>query len=201
MIDGKNYNLEIVKAGLAKVLEKKGAMATSSAYEELMAAQNEAKTRKLGIWQSTDEKFLEKHTRKVTYFTDAGYNAPKLLEEAKSIDKPLEAIVEYVFNSSFLSVYINKFQTVIKLSLVHLFTPQADKQYVADGKTFVEKLLLHRTVGVKLERSEEGGVLVGRIFHPAGDIAFEVLKNGYAKLNIPKNIEFDAEYFKTLKEG
>jgi len=50
MIDGKNYNLEIVKAGLAKVLEKKGAMATSSAYEELMAAQNEAKTRKLGIW-------------------------------------------------------------------------------------------------------------------------------------------------------
>jgi hypothetical protein len=61
--------------------------------------------------------------------------------------------------------------------------------------------LLHRTVGVKFERVEEGGVLVGRIFHPAGDISFEVLKNGLAKLNMPKNIEFDADYFKTLKEA
>ncbi len=60
---------------------------------------------------------------------------------------------------------------------------------------------MHRTIGVKLERTEEGGVLVGRIFHPAGDIAFEILKQGFAKLNTPKNIEFDADYFKTLKEG
>lgn len=176
-------------------------MATSSAYEDLILAQNEAKTKRLGLWASSDDKFLEKHTRKVTYFTDSGYNAPRLLEEAKHIDKPLESIVEYVFNASYLSVYIHKFQTVIKLSLVHLFTPQQDKQYLADGKLFVEKLLLHRTIGVKLERSEEGGTLVGRIFHPAGDIAFEILKNGYAKLNTPKNIEFDADYFKTLKEG
>jgi hypothetical protein len=60
----------------------------------------------------------------VTYFTDSGYNSAKLLEEAKHIDKPLESIVEYVFNASFLSVYIHKFQTVVKMSLVHLFTPQ-----------------------------------------------------------------------------
>jgi endonuclease YncB( thermonuclease family) len=52
---------------------------------------------------------LEKHTRKVTYFTDAGYNAAKLLEEAKIIDKPLESIVEYVFNAAYLSVYIHRF--------------------------------------------------------------------------------------------
>lgn len=90
---------------------------------------------------------------------------------------------------------------MIKLSLVHLFTPQTDKQLVDEGKKFVEKLLLHKTIGVKLERSEEGGTLVGRVFHPAGDIAYEVLKNGYAKLNMPKNIDFDADYFKTLKEA
>lgn len=106
-----------------------------------------------------------------------------------------------MFNASFLSVYIHKFQTVIKLSMVHLFTPQTDKQLVADGKAFVEKLLLHRTVGVKLDRVEEGGILVGRVYHPAGEIAVEILKNGYAKLNMPKNIDFDAAYFKTLKEA
>jgi endonuclease YncB( thermonuclease family) len=52
-----------------------------------------------------------------------------------------------------------------------------------------------------LERCEEGGNISARIFHPAGDIAYEVLKNGYAKLNQPKNIDFDAEYYKTLKEA
>lgn len=109
IIDGKNYNLEIIKAGLAKVIEKKGSMQASAQYEELSNAQADAKNRKVGLWASTDEKFLEKHTRKVTYFTDAGYNAGKILEEAKSIDKPLESVVEYVFNASYLSVYVHRF--------------------------------------------------------------------------------------------
>lgn len=52
-----------------------------------------------------------------------------------------------------------------------------------------------------MDRVEEGGTIVARIFHPAGDIAYEVVKNGFAKLNMPKNIDFDADYFKSLKEG
>ncbi len=59
----------------------------------------------------------------MTYFSDSGYSAGKLYEESRAIDKPLEAIVEYVFNASYLTVYIHKFQTVAKISLVHLFTP------------------------------------------------------------------------------
>jgi hypothetical protein len=86
--------------------------------------------------------------------------------------------------------------------LVHLFTPNTlDKQVIAEGKAFTEKLLLHRTVGIKLERLEEGGNIHARIFHPAGDIAYEVLKSGFSKLMQPKNIDFDAEYYKTLKEA
>jgi len=144
----------------------------------------------------------------VTYFGESGYNPSKLVEEAKAVAKPLEAIVEYVFNASFLTVYIHKFQTVAKVSMVHIFTPKdiVEKNFIAEGKAFTEKLLLHRTVGIKLERYEAGtegsqGNLYARIFHPAGDIAYEVLKNGFAKLNTPKNTDFDAEYFKTLKEA
>ena len=81
-----------------------------------------------------------------------------------------------------------------------------DKNFIAEGKAFVEKMLLHRTVGVRLERYESGvegapGNLYARIYHPAGDIAYEILKNGFAKLNTPKNTDFDADYFKTLKEA
>ena len=38
----------------------------------------------------------------------------------------------------------------------HLFTPaNTDKDILAEGKLFTEKLLLHRTVGVKLEKVDE----------------------------------------------
>jgi endonuclease YncB( thermonuclease family) len=107
-----------------------------------------------------------------------------------------------------MTVYIHKFHTVAKISLVFLFSPQqgAEKAYLLEGKAFVEKLLLHRTIGVKLERYESGaegsqGNLYARLFHPAGDISYEVLKNGFAKLNTPKTTDFDAAYFKTLKEA
>lgn len=53
----------------------------------------------------------------------------------------------------------------------HLFTPANDKELYAQGKQFTEKFILNRTVGLELERAEEGGNLVGRIHHPAGDIA------------------------------
>lgn len=86
--------------------------------------------------------------------------------------------------------------------MVHLFTPNdADKSVLEEGKAFTEKHVLNRTVGIKFERVEEGGIFIGRIHHPAGDIAYEVLKNGFSRLNAPKNMEFDAEYYKKLKEA
>ena len=88
------------------------------------------------------------------------------------------------------------------MSMNHLFTPaNTDKELLNEGKIFTEKLVLHRTVGIKLEKVEEGGNLSGRIYHPAGDIAYEVVKNGFAKLSIPKNTDFDVEYYKKLKEA
>jgi endonuclease YncB( thermonuclease family) len=62
-------------------------------------------------------------------------------------------------------------------------------------------MLLHRTVGVKLVKIDDRGELVGRIHFSAGDIAEEVLKNGLAKLSTPKDMNFDAQYFKELKNA
>ena len=123
IVETENLGIEIVKAGLAKVVERKGALPASSHYEQLVDAQNEAKNKKIGLHATADAKYLEKHTRNVTFFSDSGYNAAKLYEESKSITKPLEAIVEYVFSASYLSVYIHKYQTVAKVSMLHLFTP------------------------------------------------------------------------------
>lgn len=60
-------------------------------------------------------------------------------------------------------------------------------------------MLLHRSVGVKLCKVDDRNELVGRIMFPQGDIASEILKNGLAKLSTPKDMNFDAQYFKELK--
>jgi len=49
--------------------------------------------------------------------------------------------------------------------LLHLYIPkETDKEIVDAGKAFVDKMLLHKTVGVKLARLDERGELVGRIY-------------------------------------
>ena len=122
LVDGENLGLNLVKAGLAKVVEKKGALPASKHYDDLISAQTQVKSKKHGV-HTTEEKQLLKHTRNVTYFSDTGYSASRLFEDAKGIEKPLEAIVEYVFNASFVTIFIHKFETVAKVSLIHLYTP------------------------------------------------------------------------------
>ena len=89
------------------------------------------------------------------------------------------------------------------MQLVHLYTPRDTDQAIYDeGKAFIEKMLLHRTVGIKLTRVDENnGNLVGRLHFPQGEIAAEILKRGLAKLSTPKDTDFDAEYFKELKQA
>lgn len=84
--------------------------------------------------------------------------------------------------------------------MLHLFTPkETEKDLVDQGKAFVEKMLLHKTVGVKLARLDDKGELVGRILFSAGEIAAEILKQGFCKLSTPKDSNFDAAYYKDLK--
>ena len=91
---------------------------------------------------------------------------------------------------------------MVKINLLHLYTPkEADKELVDAGKAFVDKMLLHKTVGVKLTRLDERGELVGRIHFSAGEIAAEILKHGFCKLSTPKDSNFDAAYYKELKQA
>lgn len=70
--------------------------------------EEEAKTKKIGVWSDKPQQ-IEKHTRALTYFSETGYNAEKLVDEAKKINMPLEGIVEHVFNAASLSIYVSKF--------------------------------------------------------------------------------------------
>lgn len=95
----------------------------------------------------------------------------------------MEGVIEYVFSASTVSVYVPLIHTVCRLGMNYLFSPPAAEKELANlGKQFTEKYILHRDVRIKFEKVEDSGLLVGRILHPQGDIAYEVVKNGYAKL-------------------
>lgn len=153
------------------------------------------------MW-STEEAHIKKHLRQVLYFGEADYNPVKLLADSKAEQKPLAAILEHVFSASFVTLYVFKLQAVVKVNLLHLYTPKdADKDLIDQGKAFVDKMLLHKTVGLKLVNVDEQKNLVGRIYFSAGEIAAEVLKNGFCKLSTPKDSNFDAVYYKELKNA
>ena len=191
--------MQLVKQGFAKALDKKS---PGKAYEEIKAASDDCEKRKVGLW-NTDPKHIANHLREVTYFGESSYSATKLLDQANQEPKPLAAILEHVFGTSYVSLYVYRLKSVIKMQMAHLYSPNAQSEpaLAEEGKKFVSKMLLHRTVGVKLARVDDRGDLVGRIFFPAGDIAAEVLKSGLAKLSMPKDMNFDAEYFKELKQA
>ena len=138
----------------------------------------------------------------MTFHGEADYKPSALLARAKQESRPMGGILEYVISPTLVTMYVFTLKTVIKLQLVHLFLPQETEQAIRDqGKHLIEKMLLHRTVGVKLARVDDNGTLVGRIHFSAGDIASEVLKRGLCKLSTPKDSDFDADYYRELKQA
>jgi len=60
-----------------------------------------------------------------------------------------------------------KLKVQIKMNMIHLYTPKDTDQAIYDeGKAFIEKMLLHRTIGVKLSKVDDNGNLCGRLHFP-----------------------------------
>ena len=64
--------------------------------------------------------------------------------------------------------YVMRLKTQVKMQLVHLYVPQDAPDSIREqGKAFIEKMLLHKTVGMKFTRVDDNnGNLVGRIHFP-----------------------------------
>lgn len=75
---------------------------------------DDCEKRKVGLW-NTEEKHVSNHLREVVYHGESSYNPSKLLEIANKEPKPLAAILEYVFGTSYVSIYVYKLKAVIKM--------------------------------------------------------------------------------------
>ena len=166
-INGEDLASHLVKLSLAKVNERRANTPEGGLHEQLLAIQEEVSKKGKGVW-TTDNTVRERFTRQVTYFGEGDYNAGRILSDSLQEPRPLGSILEHVFGTTLVAAYVMRLKTQIKLNLVHLYTPRdADQAIYDEGKAFIEKMLLHKTVGIKLTRVDENnGNLVGRIHFP-----------------------------------
>lgn len=68
-------------------------------------ASDECQQEEFGVW-TKDEDQIERNLRKVTYNGDSDYSPMKILEAANKHDAPMAGILEHVFSSSFVCLYI-----------------------------------------------------------------------------------------------
>ena len=149
-VEGEDLATLLVGKSLAKVSERRGNTVEGSLHDKLLLKQEEVKQAGKGVW-NTDPNFISKNTRQVTYFGDGGYKPHKILEQANKEPRPLGSILEHVFGTTLIVAYIKSLKTQVKMNLVHLYTPKDTEQEIYDeGKAFIEKMLLHKTVGLKL---------------------------------------------------
>jgi hypothetical protein len=142
----------------------------------MLKAAEDCQNKKVGLWKE-DEAFSKKNTRTIVFYGDASYRPDEVMKAANKEPRPLGAILEHVFNASYVSLHIKSLSVTVKVALTHLFTPHdTDAGLLEKGKLFLEKMLLHRSIGIKLARVDEQGNFTGVIHHPAGDIATEILK-------------------------
>lgn len=58
----------------------------------------------------------------------ADFSHQRLLEEAEQVKEPLAAILEHVFSSSHVSLFVFKLQAVVRVHMVHLYSPHAAEE-------------------------------------------------------------------------
>jgi hypothetical protein len=121
----------------------------------MVKAADECKQKKVGVW-SEDAALVTKNTRTVVFYGDSSYRPDDVMKAANREPRPMGAILEHVFNASYVCVFIKSLSVTVKVALTHLFTPHdTDAALLEKGKLFLDKMLLHRSIGVKLARVDE----------------------------------------------
>ena len=188
--ENKLINAEILKNGYAKIgylPKSQENLYKSDLWTSLKAAEKEAMDNKRGIYEVKEEKDeKDKYIRKLGNLSDMEEAKKKIQEHIESGDN-IDAIVEYVFNTSMISIYIPSLSCFAKINLrfVQIPSPTKDPELFKIGKAKSERLCLSKDIKLKIFDIDSTGNLTGDIFlqidKTEQNLALYLLKNGFCK--------------------
>ncbi len=161
-LDDKVINEEILKNGYAKIsFLPKGHenISKSELWTSLQEAEKKGKEKRRGIY--ADNSKNEKHIRNLYNLSDSEEDKKKI-DEAIEKNLEIDAIIEYVFNCAFVSVYIPEWNCFAKVNLRFVSIPSntKDPNLYKKGKAYCERICLSKDVKLKIYDFDENNNLI-----------------------------------------
>ena len=186
--ENKNINTEVLKNGFAKLsflpktIKNYDSLYKSELWSSLVEAEKEGREKKRGMHaENVDNK---DHIRHLSILTDSEEDKKKV-DEAINKNIEVDAIIEYIFNCAFVSVYIPKWNCFAKVNLRFISIPSntKDPSLYKKGKAYCERMSLSKDVKLKIFDFDENKNLVCdiTILDKNQNLGELVLKEGYSK--------------------
>lgn len=167
----------VLSKGAAKIKDNANSFDDEEDLENFKKIQKEAEIEKIGIWNPSYKKLeiIDK--------------PPSSFIGSNSIE--INSIVEKVLSGDRLLIRLllsSNQHSIVPILIAGIKTPRSSsndepaEEYGDEAKSFVENRLLLRSVKVHLLGESLTGVLVGNIIHPNGNIADNLLQDGYAEV-------------------
>ena len=185
-------NINIAEALLLKGLAttvryKPDDEARSSCYDALRDAEAKATAKKWGIHGNP-----EKGIVRIVDLSSDVTKAKSFLPSLTRGNTKKDSIVEHVYSASRIKVFIPKENCCLNVILAGISTPKANDPYGPESTAFAKSLILQRSVQITVESMDKVGNFIGQVFHHNKNLAFDLLKAGYASIRDERGADLKA---------
>nr|QBI71272.1 ebna2 binding protein P100 [Essigella californica] len=205
-VNGINIAEELVKEGLATVMNNPRDDQMSQCFDELKKAEEVAKQSHKGLYSKSPPP-----KQRITDCSSAGDSArAKALLPSLQRFPRFEALVEYVASGSRMRLYVRREYSLITFLLAGITCPSGERPYNTGGDqptaaeeyhqealAFTKEKIMHREVEITVESCNKGGSMIGWLFIGNTNLSLALVKEGLAKVH--RSAE-RSEYFKLLQQ-
>ncbi|KAL5238927.1 hypothetical protein ACI65C_006337 [Semiaphis heraclei] len=203
-IDGINLAEELVKEGLATVINNPRDDQISQCFDDLKKAEEIAKQSHKGLYSKSSRPKL----RIIDCSSAAESTRAKALFPSLQRCPRFEALVEYVVSSSKIRLYVQKEYSLITFLLAGIICPNSERpnqgeapsedEYHQKALAFTKENIMHREVEITVENVNKIGSMIGWLFVGNVNLSLALVKEGLAKVH--RSAE-RSEYFKLLQQA
>eukprot|EP01094_Clydonella_sp_ATCC50884_P018199 TRINITY_DN3321_c1_g1_i1.p1 TRINITY_DN3321_c1_g1~~TRINITY_DN3321_c1_g1_i1.p1 ORF type:complete len:910 (-),score=401.87 TRINITY_DN3321_c1_g1_i1:235-2778(-) len=193
----KNVSLELVEAGLARVMSHSDSN-RSADYQDLVMAEKQAQSKSKGIWKY-NQKSGKTSSGEAYSFKLNDLTVREKKEDGKTADNRksrqllpflqragrVPAVVEYVLSSAKLKIRIPREGCMIFFAFEAVRTPRQEEEFGKESYDFVRNRLYQRDVEIEVSGMDKGGNFLGALFLGRKNFAVQMLEGGLAKIIPP----------------